>query len=119
MEQVKLKSDTFFKEQETEWEPIDQGISRQFVGYNTQIMMVKIRFEKGAVGYLHEHFHSQATYVAAGKFKVSIDGEEKVLEQGDGFLAHPNLQHGVECLENGLLIDVFSPVREDFLPSQR
>lgn len=110
-----IKSDSFFNETESPWEVAGEGITRQFVGFNTQLMMVKVKFEKDAVGYVHDHFHSQVTYIASGKFEVVIDGDTKSLETGDGFFVQPNLKHGAKCLEAGILIDVFSPVREEFL----
>lgn len=109
-----LKKEPFFNGN-SEWEDIGSGVSRQFVGYNSQVMMVIVKFEKGAIGTLHQHFHSQITYVASGKFEVTVDGETKVLYEGDGFFAQPNIIHGVKCLEQGHLIDAFTPVREDFL----
>ncbi|MFS4470072.1 cupin domain-containing protein [Chryseobacterium sp. T20] len=99
----------------TAWEDVGNGISRQFIGYNSQVMMVIVRFEKDAIGALHQHFHSQITYVASGKFEVTVDGETKVLKEGDGFFAQPNIFHGVKCLEEGKLIDSFTPFREDFI----
>jgi quercetin dioxygenase-like cupin family protein len=110
-----INGSNFFKEAETEWEPAAAGISRQITGYNTQLMMVRVKFETGAVGYEHDHFHSQGTFVASGKFKITIDGKSEILETGDGFFVPPNAKHGAECLEEGMLVDVFSPVREDFL----
>lgn len=110
-----VSGETFFKEDTTPWEEEGKGITRQFVGFNTQLMMVKVKFKEGAIGYVHDHFHSQATYVASGKFEITIDGETKLLEQGDGFFVQPNFKHGAKCLEAGILIDVFSPVREEFL----
>lgn len=97
------------------WEELGSGISRQFVGYNSQVMMVIVKFEKEAVGALHQHFHSQITYVAEGIFEVTVNGETKILQKGDGFFAQPNIFHGVKCLEEGQLIDAFAPFREDFL----
>lgn len=107
--------EAFFNGDTAPWEEAGEGITRQFVGFNTQLMMVKVRFEKGAIGYVHDHFHSQATYVASGKFEITIDGEPQVLKEGDGFFVQPNLKHGAKCLEAGILVDVFSPVREEFL----
>ncbi|SHJ15777.1 Cupin domain-containing protein [Mesonia phycicola] len=115
MKNQKIITDTFFETSGNKWEKVADGIERQFVGYDTQIMMVKVKFDKGAIGYLHDHFHSQATYVAKGEFKVTIDGEDKILKEGDGFYIPPNVSHGAECLADGLLIDVFSPIREDFI----
>ncbi|GLB48051.1 cupin domain-containing protein [Neptunitalea lumnitzerae] len=108
-------TNVFFKEKATDWEPAGEGITRQFVGYNTQLMVVKVKFEKGAIGALHSHFHTQGTYVASGKFKITINGTSEILETGDGFFVPPNAVHGAECLEAGMLIDSFTPIREDFL----
>ncbi len=63
----------------------------------------------------HEHYHSQVTNVAKGAFEVTIAGVSKVMKQGDCFYIPPHIVHGVVCLEDGLLIDVFSPIREDFM----
>jgi quercetin dioxygenase-like cupin family protein len=114
--QIKMnfKKEPFF-DGNSEWEDLGSGVSRQFVGYNSQVMMVIVKFEKDAIGALHQHFHSQITYVASGKFEVTVDGETKILKQGDGFFAQPNIFHGVKCLEAGQLIDSFTPFREDFL----
>ncbi|WP_370895854.1 cupin domain-containing protein [Chryseobacterium gossypii] len=111
---MNFKKEPFF-DGNSGWEDLGEGVSRQFVGYNAQVMMVIVRFEKDAVGPLHQHFHSQITYVSSGRFEVTVDGETKVLRQGDGFFAQPNVFHGVKCLEAGTLIDAFTPFREDFL----
>ncbi|SFW37117.1 Cupin domain-containing protein [Sinomicrobium oceani] len=109
----------FFFSGNTAWETVDKGIQRQFVGYDDRVMMVKVKFERGAVGYLHHHYHSQATYVASGAFLITIDGEEKTVREGDGFFIPSDVPHGAECLEAGMLIDVFGPAREDFLEAIR
>ena len=98
-----------------EWEDLGGGVSRKILGFDNQIMMVKVKFEKGAVGLPHDHFHTQTTYCAEGKFEFEIDGEKQVVKAGDGVYIQPNLLHSAVCLEAGMLIDVFSPVREDFL----
>jgi len=98
-----------------EWEKIDDKLQRKIFGYNESIMMVKVHFKVGGVGPLHAHPHSQTTYVESGSFEVTIGNEKKVLRAGDGFYIPSNVEHGAICLEEGLLIDVFSPVREDFL----
>lgn len=112
---MQTKSKNFLLSSELEWEQPSQGLTRQIMGYDGQLMLVKVKFEKGAIGYVHEHFHSQATYVVSGKFEVMINGEKKILEAGDGFYIEPNVPHGAVCLEEGILIDTFSPMRQDFL----
>ena len=110
-----VQSGLFQFDNETPWESTAPGIQRQVYGYNDQIMMVKVKFEKDAVGTLHEHFHTQLTYIESGVFEFSIGSEKKLLRQGDGLYVPPNTVHGCVCLEDGLLNDVFSPYREDFL----
>jgi len=85
------------------------------MGYDGQIMLVKVLFEKGAVGQPHEHFHSQSTYIVSGVFEVLIGKEKRVLKGGDGYSIKPDEWHGAVCLEAGIVIDAFSPMRADFL----
>lgn len=96
-------------------EDVEPGIKRQMLGYGPNLMAVKVWFDKGAVGYVHEHVHSQVTYVHSGEFEVVIDGETKLLKEGDSFYIEPHLSHGAVCTKPGVLIDMFSPLREDFL----
>jgi quercetin dioxygenase-like cupin family protein len=78
-------------------------------------MIVRVEFENGAVAKLHKHPHRQATYVAAGRFRVTVGDETTDLGLGDCFYPPADVTHGVTALEGGVLIDVFTPVREDFL----
>ena len=96
-------------------EVVAPGVSRQIMSYNEQLMMVRVRFEKGAIGALHAHPHTQGSYVASGSFDVQIDDQHYLLNAGDTFLASSDAPHGVVCLEAGELIDVFTPMRADFL----
>jgi quercetin dioxygenase-like cupin family protein len=97
------------------WLKVDPGVERMIMGYNNDLMMVKVKFEKDAVGALHFHPHLQSTYIAKGRFEVTIDGKTCLLGEGDGFFVESTLEHAVVCKEEGLLIDVFNPCREDFL----
>jgi quercetin dioxygenase-like cupin family protein len=97
------------------WEAAAPGIQRQVFGYDETMMLVKVKFEKGAVGDMHQHPHTQVSYVESGTFELTIGGEKKVLHTGDGYFVPSNVLHGCVCLEPGVLIDVFTPYREDFL----
>ena len=100
---------------ESEIEDIGGGLKRQILGYNHELMSVKVWFDKGAEGYLHAHRHSQVSYVVEGEFHVNVGGNIKILKAGDSFFIPPNVEHGAICPTGGVLIDSFSPVREDFL----
>ena len=100
---MRTRSEAFQFEKELEWENPAPGIRRQMMGYD------------GAVGAMHQHYHSQATYVASGKFELTIGDRKEILSTGDGYYVEPDQPHGCVCLEAGVLIDTFSPMRSDFL----
>ena len=110
-----LQSKEFQFENEIPWEDVGNGIQRQIFGHDDRVMLVKARFEKGGVGSLHQHPHSQVTYVESGVFEMTIGNEKKIIRKGDGYYVPPNIMHGCVCLEAGMLVDAFSPHREDFL----
>lgn len=102
-----------------EWRTIGQGIERQILSYGPDLMLVRVRFAKGAVGAMHHHPHRQATYVVAGSFEATVGGTQQTLRAGDSFFAAADVPHGVRALEEGMLIDCFTPARTDFLESER
>ena len=112
---MKTQSENFIFEKDIPWEPADPHVERQIMGYDGQIMLVKVKFEKGACGAPHSHYHTQVTYVESGKFEFTIGNETKIVEAGDGLMMNPDIEHGCRCLEAGILIDCFSPMRESFL----
>jgi quercetin dioxygenase-like cupin family protein len=115
MENVFAK--VFIENREMSWEVTAPGMRRKIMAYDENLMLVRVEFEKGAIGTLHSHPHSQISNVESGIFEVEIAGEKKILSAGDAFYAPPHSLHGAVCLEKGVLIDVFSPMREDFIQS--
>ena len=75
----------------------------------------EISFKKGSKGNFHKHEHLQITYIAKGSFEFTIGGETKIVNQGDSVYMPSNVEHGVTALEDGILVDVFNPMRKDFL----
>lgn len=105
----------FIKGADVAWETPDKGITRQILGYDDHLMLVRVRFEQGAVGVLHDHPHRQVSYVESGSFEVEIAGDKQILKKGDCFFIPPDVRHGALALEEGCLIDVFAPARETFI----
>ncbi len=105
----------FIKNDDVPWETVAEGLRRKIMSFDERVMMVKVDFEKGAVGVLHQHHHTQISHVESGVFEVEINGEKKMLKAGDAFYIPPNVIHGAVCLEAGVLIDIFSPMRKDFI----
>ncbi|MEA3288369.1 MAG: cupin domain-containing protein [Candidatus Marinimicrobia bacterium] len=103
---------------DVEVENIQEGLDRQILGYLSDLMLVRVTFKQGAIGYTHEHLHQQVTYVESGVFEVEIDGLKKIMRAGDAFVLVSDINHGAVCLEDGVLIDTFSPMREDFIEAE-
>ena len=108
----------FIENADIPWQDMAPGVRRKIMSYDERLMVVKVEFETGGIGTLHQHYHTQITHVESGKFEVTIAGEKKILSGGDAFYIPPNVIHGAECLEAGVLIDIFSPMREDFITQE-
>lgn len=111
----KVVSKVFFASDEVQPETVAPGMTRKIMAYDENLMLVRVEFGNGAIGAVHSHPHSQISHVESGVFEVEIGGEKKMLTKGDAFYAPPGVLHGAVCLEAGVLIDVFSPMREDFI----
>jgi len=104
-----------FKGDEARVTPCEPGVSRKVLAYAEQLMLCEVAFKKGAAGNPHAHPHTQATYVAAGRFEFTVAGEKSVVVQGDSVLIPGGAEHSVLALEDGLLLDAFTPIRKDFV----
>jgi len=91
------------------------GVKRRVLAHNDAMMVVEVRFEAGGIGAVHRHPHVQCTYVESGRFRFTIDGEPAEVAAGDSIAFPGDVPHGTTCLEAGTLIDVFTPMRADFL----
>lgn len=112
---MKTRSKTFILSEENAWQTVGKGLTRQILGYDGQNMMVKVKFEKGAFGTPHLHYHTQTTYVIDGSFEFTVNGAKQIVKTGDGVYIEPDALHSCLCLEEGTLIDCFSPMRADFI----
>ncbi|QKX17029.1 cupin domain-containing protein [Microbulbifer sp. YPW1] len=110
-------TDAFVQAQDVDVEDLGGGIKRQILGHDDNLMIVRVWFEEGSIGYVHKHPHTQVSYVESGEFEVQVDGRTKLLKAGDSFYIAPHLEHGAVCKKAGVLLDTFSPYREDFLGS--
>jgi len=106
---------SFIKNSDIPLETVAPGMTRKIMGYDSELMLVVVHFKKNGVGAKHSHQHQQVSYVVSGAFEVEIEGKKEILREGDAFVIPSNAEHGAVCLEDGVLIDTFSPLREDFL----
>lgn len=105
----------FVKNDDVVLNDLGGGVSRKILAYDENLMSVEVRFEKGAVGAIHTHPHTQISYVLDGCFEATIGNETKIIKKGDTYITPPDAPHGVVCLEAGALLDIFTPMRKDFI----
>jgi quercetin dioxygenase-like cupin family protein len=96
----------------------EPGVSRKVLTYTDELMLCEITFDSGVVGKLHSHPHLQMTYVAEGTFEFTVGDETKIVKKGDSLTMLRNEAHMVKSLTAGVLIDVFTPRRDDFLSQE-
>lgn len=93
-----------------------QGVTRKILARGGNLMMVEVKFEKGAIGSIHTHVHEQISYVTQGSLEFNLDGDKRVLKAGDTVYIPSNIEHGLVSLEDdSIIVDIFNPQREDFL----
>ena len=107
----------------TDWtkvaaEQVAEGIRRQMV-VGENVMVCRFTFDPFVVTDVHSHPHEQMTLVVQGKARFTIDGLTVIAAPGDVLHFPPHNRHGATMLdEEVVLIDIFSPIREDFLSVQ-
>jgi quercetin dioxygenase-like cupin family protein len=95
---------------------VADGIERQMI-WGDRVMVCRLRFQPHVVTHVHTHPHEQITIVERGRVRFTVSGAERVAAAGDILHFPSQLEHGATILdEEVVLIDIFSPVREDFLP---
>lgn len=92
------------------------GVTRKILSYSENLMTVELHFEKGAVGAKHSHSHEQIGYIVSGKLVYQEEGcADKELQTGDTYYVKPDAVHGIQVLEDTVLLDIFTPMRKDFI----
>lgn len=95
--------------------PAGEKVTRKVLSYCDELMCVQNNFETGAIGPIHCHPHTQATYVVSGLFRFTIGDKTRIVKAGDSLLKQNGVMHGCVCLEKGVLLDIFTPMRTDFV----
>ncbi len=105
----------FVKSKDVSAKELNNLTSRKILACGGNLMIAEVEFKKGGVGELHSHSHEQISYITQGSFLYIIEDSEKILRTGDSCYIPPGALHGITALEDGKLMDVFTPQREDYL----
>ncbi len=100
----------------------ENAVSRQFLGVDFVVlsvgkdtMVTKMLYKSTDNVPFHKHPNEQSGYVISGKYKLKFGGEEFLLSVGDAYSIPANIEHSIEIIEAGQVVDVFSPIRQDYL----
>ena len=96
-------------------EPMPTWKARRVKAHGEDLMVVENTFSKGDTAPEHSHPHTQAAYIISGELELTIAGEVHILKKGDTAYIGPNIKHSALAKTDTLLIDIFTPMREDFL----
>lgn len=106
----------FYKKDISNYVKALDGVNYKTLSYGSKTSLSEFKLEEGSIVPNHKHPHEQTGYMISGRMIFTIDGERFSAEPGDSWCIPGNVEHSVEVLEDSMVIEVFSPVREDYLP---
>jgi quercetin dioxygenase-like cupin family protein len=95
---------------------VSRGIFRKTLVSGARTLLTEFRLKKGAELPLHTHPHEQTGYLVSGRMILTIGDEANELQEGDSWVIPGNVTHGAEILADSVAVEIFSPVRVDYLP---
>lgn len=113
-----MNKEFYFINEEIQLEKVNDTISRKIVARGGDMMIVEVHFQKGAIGAMHAHIHEQVSYCIKGSVEFDVNGDKQIIKEGDSVFMPINSLHGCVALEEAILLDIFTPQREDFLPQK-
>ena len=93
----------------------EAGLTRLIGAYNEKLFLAEHRMEKGWIGARHRHPHDQVVYVVSGRLRVTCGDGPFEIGAGDSFVVRGGIEHQAAALETSVVIDVFTPIRDDYL----
>ncbi len=105
----------FYPNSEAVAKDLGNGATREILSHSGGLMIVRVSFVEGTVGPTHDHFHEQTTYIISGEYTFTIGDESFEVKAGDSVYMPPDVPHGCVCHKAGTILDIFTPIREDFL----
>ncbi|MBU5614972.1 cupin domain-containing protein [Geomonas azotofigens] len=106
----------FEKRSDEGYQQVLPGIRQKTLVHGAKTLMVEFLLEKGALLPPHSHPHEQTGYLVSGRIRLNIDGNIQEVLPGDSWCIAGDARHNAEIVEESVAIEVFSPVREEYLP---
>jgi quercetin dioxygenase-like cupin family protein len=108
--------DMFCKKDQKDYRLMLDGITMKTMVYGEKTLLVEFRLERGSAIPSHSHHFEQTGYLIAGRMKFVVGNEEFEAEPGDSWCIPGNMEHRAYVMEDSIVVEVFSPVREEYLP---
>lgn len=109
----------FYKANQSGFKEVLSGIRIKTLVFGEKTLFTEFRMNAGAVLPKHAHVHEQTGYLTKGKIRLTIGEQVFDVEEGDCWCIPSNTQHGAEIVKDSVVVEVFSPVREDYLPENQ
>lgn len=108
----------FYKHAQDGYRQVLEGIQVKTLVYGDKTLLAEFRMKKGSLLPRHTHPQEQTGYLVSGRIRLSIGDETFEVEPGDSWCVPGDVVHGAEILADSIAVEVFSPVREDYLSAQ-
>jgi quercetin dioxygenase-like cupin family protein len=106
----------FNRPDDQQYRELIPGVSLKTMAHGERTLLGEFLISKGAVIPVHDHPQEQTGYLVSGRIQFTVDGRQEVFEPGSAWCLPAGTPHGATALEECVLVEVFSPVREDYLP---
>lgn len=106
----------FYEAEPDGYARIAEGVHLKTLVHGDRTLLSEVRFDKGGLVPAHHHVYEQTGYLVSGSLRFVIGHETRIAKQGDSWNIPSDVVHSAEALEKSVVIEVFSPAREDYLP---
>jgi quercetin dioxygenase-like cupin family protein len=106
----------FTKKDYCDFRPLIDGVSMRPLAWEKNTLLCEFKLQKGFKIPAHQHPYEQTGHLISGKMNFRIDKIWQLAEPGDSWSIPENVEHEVEIIENSVVLELFSPIRPDYLP---
>jgi len=106
----------FTKKNTRNFRPLIEGVSMRPLAWEEKTILCEFKLEKGFKIPPHRHPYEQTGYLLSGKLNFRIDQTWHIVKTGDSWSIPENMEHEVEILQDSIVLELFSPIRPDYLP---
>ena len=106
----------FYKKNSNGYREALPGIKLKTLAYGQKTSFTEFKMEKGSIVPMHSHINEQTGYLIKGRINLTVRNATFEAEPGDSWCIESNVEHSAEVIEDSVVVEIFSPVREDYLP---